>query len=90
MDLYLKTVRLVKRRTAAQELCEQNLVQLNNHPAKAGKEVKPGDLIVIVLRNRKLHLRVSGIPQGNLKKEDAASFYEVIKEEILPELDLLA
>ncbi len=45
LDLFLKTSRLVKRRTVAQEMCVAGRVLVNGNEAKPAKEVKQGDVI---------------------------------------------
>ena len=47
LDKYLKTSRLIKRRTLANEACDAERVKLNGKAAKAGAEVKIGDTIEI-------------------------------------------
>ena len=47
LDKFLKVSRLIKRRTLANEACDSERVKLNGKIAKAGAEVKPGDIIEI-------------------------------------------
>jgi len=47
LDKFLKVSRLIKRRTLANEACDNERVQLNGRVAKAGAEVKAGDKIEI-------------------------------------------
>ena len=47
LDKYLKVSRLIKRRALANEACDSERVKLNGRVAKAGAEVKPGDVIEI-------------------------------------------
>jgi ribosomal 50S subunit-recycling heat shock protein len=47
IDKYISGVNLVKRRTIAQDMIKSGVVYLNGQPAKASKEVKPGDRIEI-------------------------------------------
>ena len=49
LDKYLKVSRLIKRRTVANEACDAGRVFINDKQAKAGTEVKPGDIIEIRL-----------------------------------------
>ena len=43
LDKYLKVSRLIKRRTVANEACDNGLVTVNGKPARASYEVKEGD-----------------------------------------------
>ena len=45
LDKYLKVSRLIKRRTVANEACDNGRVTLNGKTARASAEVKPGDVI---------------------------------------------
>ena len=43
LDKYLKVARLIKRRTVANEACDNGLVTVNGKPARASYDVKVGD-----------------------------------------------
>ena len=45
LDKYLKVSRLIKRRTVANEACDAGRVMINGKTAKAGTDVKVGDVI---------------------------------------------
>ena len=47
LDKYLKVSRLIKRRTVANEACDNARVTVNDRPAKASYDVKVGDVISI-------------------------------------------
>ena len=47
LDKYLKVSRLIKRRTVANEACDAGRVMINGKTAKAGTDVKVGDMIEI-------------------------------------------
>lgn len=50
LDKFLKVSRLIKRRTVANEACDNARVTVNGRPAKASYDVKPGDVLRIALR----------------------------------------
>ena len=52
LDKYLKVSRLIKRRTVANEACDNGRISVNGKVAKASYEVKPGDRIEITLGQR--------------------------------------
>ena len=90
LDLFLKTSRLIPRRSLAQEFCDAGLIKINGAAAKSSKEVKAGDEIEIKRRNRLTRLKVLEIPsQKQVSKQSAASLFEVLGEEILED-DILA
>ena len=45
LDKYLKVARLIKRRTVANEACDNGLVTVNGKPARASYDVKVGDRV---------------------------------------------
>ena len=49
LDKYLKVSRLIKRRTVANEACDNGRISVNGRVVKASYEVKPGDKIEIAL-----------------------------------------
>lgn len=49
LDLFLKTTRLIKRRTIAKELCDAGKVLINEKVSKPSAEVKEGDIITLKL-----------------------------------------
>ena len=54
LDKYLKVSRLIKRRTMANEACDNGLVSVNGRPARASYEVKVGDQISLRLGAREV------------------------------------
>ena len=78
LDKYLKIVRLIKRRTVANEACDAGTIVVNGKVARASYDVKPGDLIEIAFGGRTLRVRVTEI-RDSTKKADAGAMYEVIE-----------
>ena len=77
LDKYLKVSRLIKRRTVANEACDNGLVTVNGKPARASYDVKEGDIIEINIGAKPLKVRVLDVKEFT-KKEDAAALYEVV------------
>jgi len=69
IDKYLKLSRLIKRRTLANEACEQGRVLINGKVAKPGTEVKVGDIIEIRFGNSTTKVEVTAINEHVLKAE---------------------
>ena len=57
LDKYLKVSRIIKRRTVANEACDAGRVTVNGKVAKAGLEVKVGDVIEIPFGNNTVKVR---------------------------------
>lgn len=74
LDKYLKVSRLIKRRTVANDACDGSRVSVNGKPAKAGYQVKTGDIIEIAFGQRTLRVEVTEINE-TAGKSDAAAMY---------------
>ena len=70
LDKYLKVSRLIKRRTVANEACDAGRVMINGKTAKAGTDVKVGDMIEIGFGTRNVKVEVLDV-QETTRKEDA-------------------
>lgn len=82
LDLFLKVSRLIVRRSLAQEFCDAGLVKINGAAAKSSREVKSGDEMEIKRHNRLTLLKVLQVPdKKQLARSDAASLYEIVREE---------
>ena len=82
LDKYLKTARILKRRSVPKELADQQRVYVNERIAKPSTEVKEGDLIKVLFGNRELTVRVLQL-QKQANKNDAALMFEVVEETII-------
>jgi ribosomal 50S subunit-recycling heat shock protein len=81
LDLYLKLSRLVPRRTGAKELCDAGEVRVNGQPAKAGREMRPGDRVTLLLPSREITVEVLSLPEGkSVSKAAARELFRVIGE----------
>lgn len=80
LDKFLKVSRLIKRRTVANEVSDMGRITVNGNPAKAGKQLKEGDIIEIEYTNRKVKARVLKVPTGNVSVQEAPSLYEIIED----------
>ncbi len=87
LDKFLKVSRIIKRRTLAKEVCDGDRVKINGRRAKAGTEVKPGDVIAIDFGRRQLTVEVLQVRE-NVRAAEARELYEV-KEERFKEESLL-
>ena len=79
LDKFLKTSRLIKRRTVANEACDALRILVNGKVAKASYNVKVGDEITVNFASRSVSVRVTDIKETT-KKSEAFGMYEVISE----------
>ena len=80
LDKYLKVSRIIKRRTVAKEACDGGRVTVGGKIAKAGTEVKAGDVLEIRFGSRMGRYRITDVREV-VRKEDAAAMYEVLSED---------
>jgi ribosomal 50S subunit-recycling heat shock protein len=80
LDKYLKLSRIIKRRTVAKEACDTGRISVNGKTAKAGYEVKAGDILEIRFGNRLLKAEILNLSE-NVRKEEASSMYKVLEGE---------
>ena len=69
LDKYLKVSRIIKRRTVANEACDAGRVSVNGKPAKAGLEIKAGDIIEIKFGNNITKVEVLSVKE-QVKKDE--------------------
>ena len=77
LDKYLKVSRLIKRRTVANEACDNGRISVNGRVVKASYDVKVGDRIEISLGTRTLAVEVLLVVE-TVKKDDAAAMYKEV------------
>ena len=77
LDKYLKVSRLIKRRTVANEACDNGRISVNGRVAKASYDVKVGDKIEISMGTRTVSVEVLQVAD-NVRKDDAAAMYKEV------------
>ena len=82
LDKYLKVSRLIKRRTVANEACDNERVTVNGRVARASCDVKVGDVITIRFGQKALSVEVLSVAD-NVGKADAAAMYREATDKTL-------
>lgn len=77
LDKYLKVSRLIKRRTVANEACDNGRVTLNGKTARASAEVKPGDVIGISFGDKEVRVEVLAV-QETVRKDAAGDLFRYL------------
>lgn len=78
LDKYLKVTRLIKRRTVANEACDEGRINVNGKAARASYDVKVGDIIEINMGQKPLKVKVLNVTEY-ATKDNAADNYTVIE-----------
>ena len=77
LDKYLKVSRLIKRRTVANEACDNGRISVNGRVVKASYDVKVGDRIEITMGTRTVAVEVLLVAE-TVRKDDAAAMYKEV------------
>ena len=77
LDKWLKVSRLIKRRTVANEACDNARVTANGRPVKASYDVKVGDVLELKFGERTVKVEVLLVAE-TVKKDDAAAMYKEV------------
>ncbi|MCI8422732.1 MAG: RNA-binding S4 domain-containing protein [Lawsonibacter sp.] len=78
LDKWLKVSRLIKRRTVANEACDNARVTANGRPVKASYEVKVGDVLELRFGERTVKVEVLVVADNVGKQDASAMFREVM------------
>ncbi len=73
----MKVSRLIKRRTVANEACDNGRISVNGRIVKASYEVKVGDKLEIAMGTRTIAVEVLQVVD-NVRKDDAAAMYKEV------------
>lgn len=77
LDKFLKVSRLIKRRTVANEACDNGRVSVNGRVVKASYEVKVGDRLEITMGPRTIAVEVMQVAE-TVRKDDACAMYKEV------------
>ena len=75
LDKWLKVSRLIKRRTVANEACDNARVTANGRPVKASYDVKLGDVLELKFGEKAIRVEVLSIADI-VGKADAGAMYK--------------
>ena len=78
LDKWLKVSRLIKRRTVANEACDNGRVTANGRPVKASYDVKEGDVLDLKFGEKAIRVEVVSVADI-VGKADAAAMYKELR-----------
>lgn len=81
LDQYLKVCCVVKHRTESKKACDLGLVKVNGQAAKAGKEIRIGDIITVDSESRCIELEILRVPPRQVSRTEATNLYRLIRDE---------
>ena len=78
LDKFLKVSRIIKRRTVANEAAGAGRIAVNGKIAKPSADVKPGDVLDILLGGKHVMVKINATPEV-VRKEEADSLYTLLE-----------
>lgn len=78
LDKFLKVSRIIKRRTVANEAAGAGRIAVNGKIAKPSADVKPGDVLDILLGGKHVLVKINTTPEV-VRKEEADSLYTLLE-----------
>ena len=85
LDKFLKLARLVKRRSAAQEMIELGAVRIDGRTCKPAAEVREGSVVEVAYMNRVLKVRVLCADEALLKRPHTVSWEQIEERPVSPD-----
>jgi len=82
LDKFLKVSRIIKRRSIAKEVADNQRIEINGRTAKSSTKLQVDDIITIMFGNKVLSIKVLELLDST-KKEDASNMFEIIEEKKL-------
>jgi ribosomal 50S subunit-recycling heat shock protein len=77
LDKFLKTARIIKRRTVAKDFALSERIMVNGKIAKPSTLVKAGDIVKMKIGERELVFEILAIKE-NIKTTEAKDLYRII------------
>jgi len=82
LDKFLKVSRIIKRRSIAKEVADNQRIEVNGRVAKSSTKLEIDDIITIMFGNKVLTIKVLALLDST-KKEDASNMFEILEEKKL-------
>lgn len=82
IDKFLKVSRIIKRRTLAKEVTNDERILVDGRLVKPSYNVKIGDIITILFGNKEVTIKVMSLSEV-VKKDEASQLYELVSEKII-------
>ena len=77
IDKFLKVSRVIKRRTIADEACQNGRVSINGKIAKSSTNVNIGDIVEVKFGDKILKFEILSLTE-HVKKEEASEMIKIL------------
>ncbi|MDO9508161.1 MAG: S4 domain-containing protein [Thermovirgaceae bacterium] len=81
LDRFLKVSRIVKRRSAAQEMISHGAVRVGRAEVRPAKDLKPGDIVEVAFPRKIVTFRVTSVEESAVRRGEGA--FEILEERIV-------
>ncbi len=78
IDKFLKNARIIKRRTVANDACDNERITVGGRVVKASYQVKVGDIIEVAFGSKALKIKVLSVNE-HATRENACEQYEILE-----------
>lgn len=79
LDKFLKVSRIIKRRTVAKELANNNRILVNGRVAKASTTLKIDDVLEIRFGKKIITIKINEL-SSFVSKDNSSMLYEILEE----------
>ena len=79
LDKFLKVSRIIKRRPIAKIVVDGGKAKLNGRVAKAGSEVKVGNILELEYYDKYFKFEILGVPMRDIPKDKAQDLIQIIE-----------
>ena len=77
LDKFLKVARIIKRRPIAKVVIDGKKAKIDGREAKAGTEVRVGNVIELEYYDKYIKFEVKTVPAGDVPKDKAATLIDI-------------
>lgn len=78
LDKFLKVSRIIKRRPVAKVVIDGGKAKLDGKVAKAGTEVKVGQILELEYYNKYFKIEILEVPTGNVTKDKTSDLVKIL------------
>lgn len=80
LDKFLKVARIIKRRTVAKNVAENEKIKINGTIRKPSTDVKVNDIVELEYYDKTIKFKILIVPEKNVGKDMASELVEIIEE----------
>lgn len=79
LDKFLKVARVIKRRSVAKNVADNEKIIINGKIKKPSTKVKAGDIVELAYYSRTIKFEIVKVPERSVSKEESSELISVIE-----------